>query len=59
MTVQVVPISAEVAAARAWEAYRAVLLRHRAEPALWDDPDRIRERADAHREFQEIFEKAA
>lgn len=59
MTAPVIPITHSVAAQRAWEAYRAILLRHRDEPDKWDDSDRIRERAEAHREFLDIFEKAA
>jgi len=52
----VIPAANKIAVEQAWEAYRAVLLRHRDDLSKWDDADRVRERADAYQRFEQIFE---
>lgn len=49
------PVGTEAMADHAWEEYRQLLIRHRAEPARYDDADRRKEREETYARFEAAF----
>ena len=43
----------------AFAIYAAMVKRHKREPDLWDHPDRVSARDEAHRQFRVLFEAVA